>query len=145
MSKEVFNCAQALLARREHSQLELKQKLLKKDFDEQVINEVLHKLIELGYQSDERYTSVCLRSRANKGYGPNYIRNYLNQRGISIILINESFYDCQVDWFECIERVWHKKFNSMPQDLKEQAKQQNFLYYRGFDTEIISQLFKSRL
>ncbi len=142
-NKKVFNAAQRLLARREHSQIELKQKLLKRDFDKQVIDEVLLRLIELGYQSDERYTSACLRSKANKGYGPNYIRQYLNQRGVSLRLIDESFNNCDIDWFESIEKVWLKKFSGMPEHIKDKAKQQNFLYYRGFDTELINKLFSS--
>ena len=63
------------------------QKLQKKSFDELIISEVLLKLSQMDYQSDQRYAAARLRNLTNKGYGPNYIKQYLNQRGVSISLI----------------------------------------------------------
>jgi len=142
-SKEVFNAAQGLLARREHSQLELMQKLQKKSFDELIISEVLLKLSQMDYQSDQRYAAARLRNLTNKGYGPNYIKQYLNQRGISSTLIENCFDNFDINWFNCVQKVWQKKYNLVPADLKTKAKQQNFLYYRGFDGGLINKLFRN--
>ena len=83
-----------------------------------------------------------MTQRSVKGYGPNYIRQYLGQQGISQSMITALFEQIDIDWFNCIERVWRKKFSVLPQDLKEKAKQQQFLYYRGFESEQIQELFE---
>ena len=142
--KDVYNAALGLLARREHSQYELEQKLFKRDFDREYINEAMAKLIKRDLQSDARYAKSCFISRVKKGYGPNYIKQYLSQRRISELLIDQTFVESEVNWLECIERVWQKKYNCVPKDLKTKAKQQNFLYYRGFESDTINKLFKDK-
>ena len=59
------------LARREHSRLELYQKLKQRQFEPDVINSELNKLLDEGLQSDERFAEAFLRSRIDKGKGPN--------------------------------------------------------------------------
>ena len=55
------------LARREHSRLELYQKLKQRQFEPDVINSELSKLLDEGLQSDERFAEAFLRSRIDKG------------------------------------------------------------------------------
>ncbi|WP_251366014.1 hypothetical protein [Coxiella-like endosymbiont of Rhipicephalus sanguineus] len=50
-----------LLARREHSQLELKQKLLNKGYKLSEVETLIISLAVEGLQSDERYTEVYVR------------------------------------------------------------------------------------
>lgn len=139
--KDTYHAAQGLLARREHSSLELQQKLIRKDHDTNDVLVVIERLKEQGFQSDERYAESCFRSRAKKGYGPNFIRQYLQQRGISDSLAYDIEKNSDIDWLCCIRKVWEKKYLGAPQDIKSTAKQKQFLYYRGFDAELISQLF----
>ena len=139
--KETYHAAQGLLARREHSQLELEQKLTRKDHELSDVLMVIERLKEQGFQSNQRYAESCFRSRANKGYGPNFIRQYLQQRGISDSLAYETEKNSDINWFDCIKKVWEKKYLGAPQDIKSTDKQKNFLYYRGFDARLISQLF----
>ncbi len=47
-----------LLARREHSRLELYQKLKQKKFEPNIINTELDKLSDEGLQSDERFAEA---------------------------------------------------------------------------------------
>lgn len=53
----------ALLARREHSQLELKQKLLNKGYKLSEVETLIISLAVEGLQSDERYTEIYVRQR----------------------------------------------------------------------------------
>ncbi len=140
-TKDITYAAQNLLARREHSQKELQQKLEARGFEFQLVQKVITQLSEQDIQSDARYAEICYRSRAHKGYGPNYIRQYLKQRGISESLIELSEQHCDIDWYDCIRSVWNKKYIGQPRDLKSTNKQKQFLYYRGFNTELISYLF----
>lgn len=61
-----YDHALRLLANREHSQFELQQKLTKKGYSSQEIDDVLARLEEEGYQSDKRFCEVFLRSRLRK-------------------------------------------------------------------------------
>lgn len=139
--KDILFVAQGLLARREHSKTELSKKLQTRGFEFSDIEGVIEQLNQQGLQSDARFAENCYRSRAKKGYGPNYIRQYLKQRGVCESLIDKAEYDCDVNWYDNIVGVWKKKYSDAPSDLKSINKQKQFLYYRGFDTELITHLF----
>lgn len=122
-----------LLARREHSQFELKQKLIARDFDAAEVDEVICKLASEHLQSDERFTENYMRSRANKGNGPIRIQLELRAKGIETeINFNEQL------WFNNARKAKLKKFGgSIPQDLQTRVKQVKFLQYKGFTHEQI--------
>ena len=140
-NKEVSYAAQVLLARREHSQLQLRTKLQLRGFQIDIIEEVIFALAQANLQCDMRYAEACFKIKVEQGYGPNFIRQYLGKQGISSSLIDDVFAKSDIDWIECIEQVWCKKFAVEPKDLKEKYRQQKFLYYRGFDSEHINQLY----
>jgi len=83
-SKEkCYAAAMQMLVRREHSVVELTQKLTNKDFDRADIEQALDLLIEQNYQSDERFAAEFIQMRFNQGKGPIKISVDLKQRGIS--------------------------------------------------------------
>lgn len=123
-----------LLARREHSRLELYQKLKKKKFEPNIINAELDKLSDEGLQSDERFAEAFLRSRINKGKGPNIILSELLQRGVDELLVSnvlESISEGQ--WCEVAYETMNKKLgNESELDYDKQLKLMKFLNNRGF-------------
>lgn len=123
-----------LLALREHSQLELKQKLLVRDFDPAEVDEVVDRLAAEQLQSDERFTECYIRTRANRDYGPIRIQQELRGKGIETQI---NFSDQQ--WFDNATRAKLKKFgNATPQDLQTRVKQVKFLEYKGFTHDQIN-------
>lgn len=141
--------AMNILAAREHSLAELRQKLKKKfskhddwlNYDE-LIENVLQQLVEERLLDDARFTECFIRSRINKGSGPVKIRHELLVRGISSDLSNEYLDDSYDFWYEHMETVRSKRFGShYPEDYKEQSRQSRFLYQRGFSSEFIRKLF----
>ena len=58
-----------LLSRREHSQAELRAKLLKADFELNDIDATIEKLTQANIQSDARFAENYLRYRSQRGYG----------------------------------------------------------------------------
>lgn len=125
-----------LLSRREHSSQELIQKLQKKGFGLALLESLAQELREEGYLSDERFAESYTRSRKNRGYGPNRIRQELRQRGTSDDIIAATIIDNDVQWMELARDVREKRFGlSEPQNLKEKLKQQQFLQYRGFSQQ----------
>jgi len=132
------------LAMREHSAVELKQKLINKDHDAGIVDALIAALIEDNLLSDERYAESYWRVRSSKGYGPSRIVKELQMKGVSDRLISSGRLVTDIDFFAVVEAVYKKKYKSLPiQDFKERAKRQSFLYRRGFDSDYIKSVIES--
>jgi regulatory protein len=126
--------ALAMLTRREHSQLELKQKLAELGGTPEQIDAIVNELSSQSWQDDRRFAEVFIRSGARKGQGPLNIQQELKQRGIDKELIHELL--AEHDWFELAQHIRTRKFGEeLPTERKEQARQLRFLQYRGFSSD----------
>ena len=137
----IYNKALDLVSRREHSCYELIQKLNKR-FPETmpVIEDVVQKLVTNNILNDERFAEMYLNSRARKGFGPKKIEMELHSKKIdsSLIATAISEYD---NWAENAENELLKKFKGIkPNDFNSKMKQKQFLFNRGFSTQIIEQI-----
>ena len=65
------------------SEAEMKRKLKKKGFSEEMISPVIHTLADSGLLDDERFAESYVRAALEKGKGPAWIRNKLTEKGIS--------------------------------------------------------------
>ncbi len=129
-----------LLARRDHSRRELRDKLRRRYSDETLIEEQIERLASEKLQSDERFAESFLRQRVGKGYGPLRIRQELKQRGIGEGLISWAFETASVEWSELAGSLVQRKFGPRPaSDLKDKARRSRFLQYRGFSYEHYSE------
>ena len=127
-----------LLARREHSRLELTRKLTARGFPSDVIEPALEELERAGSLADARFTDTFVRSRVQKGQGPQRIRAELAQRGIADAAADEVLRGADVDWLATIRAVRRKRFGpEPPRDYADRARQARFLQYRGFNSEQI--------
>ena len=140
---EIRKKAMDLLARREHSAQELRQKLVSRDYDDTAINTVIRELQSEGLQSDIRYTEAFIRQRFNAGMGPLKIRFELRQKGIDDA-IAETFLDPLSDrWDESMKQQRSRRFGEeIPEDYAERMKQARFLQNRGFSPESVMRLFR---
>ncbi len=126
------------LAMREHSCQELKQKLIKKKHDEQVVDALIIDLVKNNLISDLRFAESYWRARSSRGYGPARISKELSIKGVSAEKIDAARGCSEIDFYALVESVYHKKYKGEPwQDFKEKAKRQAFLYRRGFDGDLI--------
>lgn len=133
------------LAQREHSQGELRHKLLARGtLEKEVIEETLTQLCHEGLQSDSRFVEAFVRSHMARGWGPYKIEYELRQRGIRDT--NSIYSDVnQAQWDDLIDSVYTKKFGyTVPTSYPERAVRERFLVSRGFERGRIRQLF-SRL
>ncbi len=149
MGKNLFDgvlirrAAMDYLARREHSEKELFNKLRVKGFPEEAIQSVLAALIQENLLSQDRFIENYIHFRRAKGFGPIRIHAELTQRGISEELIDHHLKIADNAWFDHVQDVWRKRFkNEMPRDMKTRAKQMRFLYARGFTIEQINRVFE---
>lgn len=154
---DVRLAAMNLLARREHSALELREKLLKRfgeiDGPEGAsgtsgktpdIDAVLNRLAEQGLQSDERFTEAFITARERQGKGPLRIAQELRQKGVSDDLVAQYLDESDDCWAELAEEVRSKRFGDAPiQTSKEKARQMRFLQYRGFSHEQVRRAIAS--
>ena len=131
-----YSAALKMLMRREHSKLELFQKLQVKGFDVDIINDSISKLVKQNYQSDERFAEDFILMRFNQGKGPVRIASELKMKGINTFDLSA------FDWFELAKEIRQKKFgNQLSLDYEETAKQKRFLQSRGFNLDQINQAF----
>lgn len=128
----------ALLARREHSALELKQKLAKLGLSDEKLSDAIDSLREEGLQSDRRFAGSFVRERMLRGQGAQRIQQELRQRGIASELITAALEEEGGCWRQLAQEVLRKKFGSTaPADPKARMKRQQFLVYRGFPPDIV--------
>ncbi|MHB8428818.1 MAG: regulatory protein RecX [Acidiferrobacterales bacterium] len=122
-----------MLARREHSGKELQAKLRAKGYPEGLTGEVVAALTREGLASDERFAEALVNVRRARGYGPLRIRHELEQRGVSLELIDRWLEVSGAEWIEQVRRVREKKFGrQQPEEFAERARQMRFLQQRGY-------------
>jgi regulatory protein len=135
--------AMDLLARREHSEQELRRKLKSREYDADAIDEVLHALISDRLQSDERFTEAYVNHRFNAGVGPLKIRYELRQKGVSDLLADEFLELLSERWDRLMVQQRVRKYGeTIPADYAERMKQARFLQNRGFSPESVMRLFR---
>jgi regulatory protein len=122
-----------LLADREHSRLEMRRKLLARDYDPGVVEEVLRSLEKQGLLSDERFTEQYINVLRRKGFGPVRIRALLRERGINDTMISEWVDHREDEWRHLMIQTARREFgDSKGGDFSQKSKIARFLEYRGY-------------
>ena len=130
-----------LLARREYSEFELRQKLNARGFDADTIEQTLTECRRQNLVSDERFVEALVHQRKRRGYGPLRIRDDLRKRGVGNDLLAEYVDMESPDWLNSLHEVRLKKFGDRPPDnYREWTRQARFLQSRGFSVEQIRQV-----
>ena len=141
-SMQIKESCLRLLARREHSQKELLNKLLVKGFDKEEVPGVIEELARQGWQSDLRYAESYARHRISKGYGPVFINYELRKNGVDTVDLEDIVQRTAGSWMELLEQVYTKKYgHDSLLDRNEWAKCSRFLMQRGFSGTMIGALF----
>lgn len=141
-AKEIEAICLRLLARREHSQQELLNKLALRGFDRDDAQPVIDELAEQGWQDDLRYAESYARFRLQKGYGPIRVRHELKQNGIAAFDLESIVQEEAGSWMALLKQVYSKKYShDTVLERNEWAKRSRFLLQRGFSGAMISALF----
>ncbi|WP_373973552.1 regulatory protein RecX [Shewanella putrefaciens] len=141
--------AVALLARRDYSRQQIRDKLLDKGFELNDIEPVLDACESSGFINDARYAELLVRSHISRGHGAIRIRQAIAQKGLSKDCIETALVNCDCDWFELAKDKATKKYGvprvtevkgSKARELiaKEKAKRVRFLMGQGFSYDQIS-------
>jgi regulatory protein len=133
---EVREAALRLLARREHSAQELRQKLLLREHPADLIDAALRELAADRLLSDARFAEEFVRSRRDKGFGPQRIRAELRQRGVDPYVAEDHLRSSEQDWQARALTQYRKRFGGQPpRNLAERSKHYRFLINRGFTAD----------
>jgi regulatory protein len=141
--REVYQKALDLLGRREHSAWELKQKLRQRFPAFESLEQVLERLQQKHFLSDERFTIAFVRSRVQaKLWGPYRVRAELQQRGvphdvIDLVLAQETDADLWRQNAVAFVQRESQRSGSTPQKLMRQ------LHQRGFAQDLIRQVVRA--
>ncbi|HEX7339307.1 MAG TPA: regulatory protein RecX [Rhodanobacteraceae bacterium] len=137
--RSAYDKALGLLARREYSRHELQARLVADGQPAADIEQALQRLIDDGYQSDERYAAMLVRSRIRQGYGPQRLRMELKNAGVAAELADAALDQASAehDWLALAREQLRKRYgDAAPADYAERAKRTQFLLRRGFAGDI---------
>ena len=139
-ASDLWNKSLDILSRREHSVSELRNKLIRFNPDPNDLKDVIERLKTSNFLDDKRFASAFIRSKAESGYGPNYISQYLAKKGIPSDKYD--IYSLEIDWEDKCLTQFNKKRRNKEINFKEKEKILRFLAYRGFSYEIIKNALK---
>jgi regulatory protein len=133
-----------LLARREHSRLELRQKLIQRGYPPESIGSVLDRLVEERLLDESRYAELYACARADKGYGPLRIARELRERGVPEDVVAATLAALEGDWLPKLRELHRKRFRShIPADAAGRMQQTRVFRQHGFTLDQIKHLFET--
>ena len=139
--RKAYNLAVNYLARRMRSEKEIKEYLLKKEVEEPIVNEVLHKLATQKYINDEEFAIAFVRTQKNTTEkGPDLIRLELKEKGINERTIKLAIAEYPIEEqvekaIKISEKLMRKSSKESQRLVKEKAEQ--LLVRKGYPFEII--------
>lgn len=134
--------AMELLARREHSRLELRQKLMQRGFPSNPIEPVLDQLVEDRLLHEGRYAELYACGRADKGYGPLRIARELRERGVAEDTVVATLAALEELWLPKLRELHRKRFKALiPTDDAGRIQQTRVFHQHGFTLDQIKHLF----
>lgn len=135
-----------LLARREHSRLELDLKLRQRKVEAPIIEKVLDEYEANDWLNNERFADVFARQRFDLGYGPVKITAELQQRGIHRLPDWMSSMTDR-DWVNSAIRIRDRRFglSDIREDWDEKGRQGRFLARRGYVSDHIESALETYL
>lgn len=143
-SKACLPAAVKLLAGRDYSERELRQKLTRQGHDQAAIAAAIAVLRGRGYLDDAALTRhLVARYRADAQYGRAGIRARLLRRGLSAADIAAAMRDCgEWDEYSCALRLSMSRFPAAAAD--DAPRVGRFLASRGFAGETVLRVLRTQ-
>jgi regulatory protein len=147
-TKSAFGIALKALSRRDHSEAEIRRKLLAKNFSPDTINEVVAGLLDAGYLNDARFARAFGESAIRNGRGYGFrIRLDLTRRGIAEDIISESLGRLAAEYEESatLTELLAKKFPQFDPhgaDGRQRRRVVGYFQRRGFSLAAIVRILR---
>lgn len=138
-----FDKAVNLLAFKDRTVQEIRQKLNEKGYSSEDIEDTVEKLSYYGYLNDQNYTISYIKDNTSKK-GKKLIINELNQKGVEKTVITEVYESMDVDEIDTIKRLVERRFQALDfNDDKSYRRVVGYLLRRGFSYDNIKKVIKS--
>lgn len=135
--RSAYETALALLARREQSRRELRQRLDRDGHDAAESEAALDRLAEDRHQDDARFGEMLVRTRVAQGYGPARLHAELGHHGLPDALVRELVAQAGADWLEQARAQLRRHYpGGSPASHAERARRVRYLMRRGFDAGV---------
>ncbi len=141
---KAYQYAINLLSRRSYTVFEVNQKLLQKEYDEGVVQDVLNRLVQSGVLNDERYANQYVQHHMIVGKkGPLLLERELSEKKISSSFIFEALkLYTEQEQLDNLTRLFEQQVRQNNKYgmfyLKQKASQT--LRLKGFDSTLIEQV-----
>ena len=140
--RKAQNSALRILAHREHSVAELTQKLIRRGYAGDIVQQVIAECLRLNYLNDQRVAQQVLARIKRKGFGIHRVRSELLKRGLAGAESGDDLGESMSPAEEQIvaQRVSLKKWKSLkhdPDPKKRLLRLQRFLRSRGFSDSVV--------
>jgi regulatory protein len=135
-----------LLARRDHTRLELERKLAPHVEDPAELQRLLDDFTARGWLSEARAAEQIVRTKRGR-FGLARIRQALIEKGVPADLIATSLHALKETEVEAARGVWSRKFSATAATTAttaERARQVRFLQSRGFSVEVAMRVVRGR-
>jgi len=143
---EAKTAAFTMLARRIHSEKEVREKLRKKKFPPETIEQVIARLYEMNLLNDAHFAGALVRDKLKRTpIGKSALKSKLLQKGIAKETIDDVLGETDLNSEELCMKAAEKKLKSLakePDKQKRKQKLSQFLMRRGFDWETIRTTFR---
>ena len=138
LNSDITKLITKYLSIREHSKLELRNKLSQKGHDLDNIRDCIDEFSSKDIQSDIRFTEEFIRSKLKKNKGPRLISSELVSRGITDSIINKKISEISYqEWCTVAFLALKKKLNGSSVSIEDKDKIYSFLISRGFEHKMI--------
>ncbi|WP_312699711.1 RecX family transcriptional regulator [Sedimentibacter sp.] len=140
----VYNYGLTVLSRSLKSEKQLKEKMLEKGYDTDLVDKVIERLKKRKYINDEYYCDSLINSRINGAkYGKRRIAQELYEKGVDREITEDKLREISdEEEFERAYELGIKKFKSIKEEdtRKKSGKLSNYLIYRGFDYDTVKKV-----
>lgn len=131
--------AMSFLARRAYAVDELRGKLRQRDFDPQLIEEVLADYVERGWLDDEEFAAHQAGLLAEKGWGPSRICSKLVDHRVPGDIASAAVDALDVDWRALARTRVERRFGELRDD-RDRQRAFRHLTGRGFPSHLARQV-----
>jgi regulatory protein len=128
---DVEASAMRFLARRGHSTGELRKKLQRREFPDDLIEQVLCDFTERGWLDDQEFAEHQAQILVRKEWGPNKIRAKLRKHGVPETIAEDVVAALDVVWVEIALSRVRSKYGELEDD-RDRQRAFRHLTYRGF-------------